>query len=128
MKNFVLITGAIYGMLSVILGALGAHALKKVVSPLKLQSFEVGVRYMMYHALALLILGVILNFNTALEKNIARSIIAGSFLFSVSIYLLTFSEKIDLPTKFIGPITPIGGGLMIVGWALLAYYFMKIKF
>lgn len=128
MKQIVLIVGSIYGMTSVILGALGAHAFKKILTPTKLESFEIGVKYMMYSALLLLVLGFILNFSTSLEKNIARCIMFGCFFFSVSIYLLTFADKINLPTKIIGPITPIGGFLMILGWAMLVFHFLRTKF
>ena len=128
MKQIVLIVGAFYGMLSVILGALGAHALKKILPATKLESFEIGVKYMMYHALLLLIIGFFLDFTTGLEKNIARCIMFGCLFFSGSIYLLSFSEKISLPTKVLGPITPFGGLLMILGWAMLVFYFFKYKF
>ncbi|MEZ4907073.1 MAG: DUF423 domain-containing protein [Saprospiraceae bacterium] len=120
-----ILSGSIYGLLSIILGAFGAYALKKIISLEKVQSFEVGVRYMMYHALALLILGYILDFTNGIEKNAVRFIIIGTFLFSFSIYLLAFSEKISIPTKILGPITPLGGLFMISGWALLVYYFSK---
>lgn len=125
MKQLVLIIGGIYGVLSIILGAFGAHAFKKILSVDKLESFEVGVRYMMYHAIVLLVLGFFLDFTTGIEKNIARLIIVGTFMFSVSIYFLAFSEKINVPTKFLGPITPLGGLLMILGWAFLIFYFIK---
>lgn len=124
MKQLVLIVGAFYGILSIILGAFGAHAFKEMISVEKLASFEVGVRYMMYSALVLLILGFFLDFNTGVEKNAARLIMVGSFMFSVSIYLLAFSEKLQIPSSFLGPITPIGGALMIVGWGFLLYYFI----
>lgn len=125
MKQLVLIVGAVYGFLSIILGAFGAHAFKKILSVEKLQSFEVGVRYMMYSALTLLLLGYILDFTTGIEKNAVRLIMIGTFMFSVSIYFLAFSDKFNIPTKFFGPITPIGGFLMILGWAFLIFYFIK---
>lgn len=125
MKQLVLIVAASYGMISIILGAFGAHAFKEILSVEKLQSFEVGVRYMMYSALVLLILGFFLDFSTGIEKNAARLIMIGSFMFSVSIYFLAFSEKLNIPSKFLGPITPVGGFLMIVGWALLLYHFIR---
>lgn len=125
MKQLVLIVGAFYGLISIILGAFGAHAFKEILSSEKLQSFEVGVRYMMYSALILLILGFFLDFSSGLEKNAARLIMVGSFMFSVSIYFLAFSEKLNIPTSFLGPITPVGGFLMIVGWALLLFYFIR---
>lgn len=128
MKNTTLIIGAVYGLVSVILGAFGAHALKKVLSVEKLQSFEIGVKYQMYSALFLLIVGYILKFETPSEKWISILMIAGTFLFSVTIYLLAFSEVAAIPTKIIGPITPIGGLLMIISWTMLIFYFVKNKF
>ena len=128
MKNFSLIIGAVYGLLSVILGAFGAHALKKVLSVEKLQSFETGVKYQMYSALFLLIVGYILKFESPSEKWISILMIAGTFLFSMSIYFLSFSEVWNTNLKFLGPITPIGGLLMIISWAMLTFYFVKTKF
>lgn len=127
MKNTTLIIGAVYGLLSVILGAFGAHALKKVISVEKLISFETGVRYQMYAALFLLIVGYILKFETPSEKWISILMIAGTFIFSVTIYLLAFSEVAAIPTKIIGPLTPLGGLLMIISWAMLIFYFVKNK-
>lgn len=127
MKNIVLIVGAIYGFISIILGALGSHALKKIISTEKLISYEVGIRYLMYSAITLLILGFALNFQDFWSKNAGRGIMLGSFLFSFSIFILSFSEKINIPTKILGPITPIGGMLMILGWFSLIIYFIKNK-
>lgn len=128
MKNLTLIFGAVYGLLSVILGAFGAHALKKIISVEKLQSFETGVRYQMYAALFLLIVGYILKFETSSEKWISMLMIVGAFLFSVSIYFLSMSEAWNMNLKILGPITPLGGLLMIISWAMLIFYFVKTKF
>lgn len=128
MKTITLIIGAFYGMFSVILGAFGAHAFKKILSVERLTSFETGVKYQMYHALLLLIIGFFLKFETGIEKTTAWFIILGTFLFSVSIYFLSFQEVWGVNLKFLGPITPIGGLLMITGWALLIYIFAKTKF
>ena len=125
MKTFTLVVGAVYGLVSVILGAFGAHALKKVISIDKLASFETGVKYQMYSALFLLIVGFILKFESPAEKWISIFMIAGTFIFSVSIYLLAFSEVAAIPSKLIGPITPLGGLLMIISWAILIFYFIK---
>lgn len=127
MKNTTLIIGAIYGLISVILGAFGAHALKKIISVEKLASFETGVRYQMYAAFFLLIVGYILKFETPSEKWISILMIAGTFIFSVTIYLLAFSEVASIPTKIVGPLTPLGGLLMIISWAMLIFYFVKNK-
>lgn len=125
MKTFTLVVGAVYGLVSVILGAFGAHALKKVISIDKLASFETGVKYQMYSALFLLIVGFILKFESPAEKWISIFMIAGTFIFSVSIYLLAFSEVAAIPSKLIGPITPLGGLFMIISWAMLIFYFIK---
>jgi uncharacterized membrane protein YgdD (TMEM256/DUF423 family) len=125
MKTFTLVIGGVYGLLSVILGAFGAHALKKVLSVDKLQSFETGVRYQMYSALFLLIVGYILKFEGPSEKWISILMIAGTFIFSFSIYILSFSEVSSVNFKFLGPITPVGGLMMIISWAMLIFYFIK---
>ena len=127
MKTFTLVTGAVYGLVAVILGAFGAHALKKIISVDKLASFETGVKYQMYSALFLLIIGYILKFESPSEKWISILMIAGTFIFSVSIYLLAFSEVAAIPSKVIGPVTPLGGLMMIISWAMLIFYFAKNK-
>ena len=128
MKNFTLIIGGIYGLLSVILGAFGAHAFKKILSVERLESFETGVRYQIYAAFFLLIVGYILKFETSSEKWISILMIAGAFLFSVSIYFLSFQDYWGINLKFLGPITPLGGLFMIISWAMLIWYFVKAKF
>jgi len=128
MKNFTLIIGGIYGLLSVILGAFGAHAFKKILSVERLESFETGVRYQMYAAFFLLIVGYILKFETSSEKWISILMIAGAFLFSVSIYFLSFQDVWGFNLKFLGPVTPLGGLFMIISWAMLTWHFAKAKF
>lgn len=128
MKNFTLIIGGIYGLLSVILGAFGAHAFKKILSVERLESFETGVRYQIYAAFFLLIVGYILKFETSSEKWISILMIAGAFLFSVSIYFLSFQDYWGINLKFLGPITPLGGLFMIISWGMLIWYFAKAKF
>ena len=128
MKNLTLIIGGIYGLLSVILGAFGAHAFKKILAVERLESFETGVRYQMYAAFFLLIVGYLLKFETTSEKWISILMIAGTFLFSVSIYFLSFQDVWGVYLKFLGPITPLGGLFMILSWAMLIWYFAKTKF
>ena len=127
MKNLTLIIGGIYGLLSVILGAFGAHAFKKILSVERLESFETGVRYQIYAAFFLLIVGYILKFETSSEKWISILMIAGAFLFSVSIYFLSFQDYWGINLKFLGPITPLGGLFMIISWGMLIWYFAKTK-
>ena len=128
MKTITLVIGAVYGVVSVILGAFGAHAFKKILSLERLESFEVGVRYQMYAAFFLLIVGYILKFETKTENWISWLMIFGTILFSVSIYFLSFQDYWGANLKFLGPITPLGGLLMIVSWLLLIFYFAKTKF
>ncbi|WP_396601859.1 DUF423 domain-containing protein [Algibacter sp. R77976] len=115
-QQIIIATGAFFGMLSVILGAFGAHALKKILSTDQLHSFEVGVKYQMYHAIVLLALG----FNA---NNITSAIYwcftVGIILFSFSIYGLVLSDAKGKKLRFLGPITPIGGLLLVSGWFLL---------
>jgi uncharacterized membrane protein YgdD (TMEM256/DUF423 family) len=125
MKTVTLVFGAVYGMLSVILGAFGAHALKKILSVERLESFETGVRYQMYAAFFLLIIGYILKFETSSEKWTSILMIAGTFLFSVSIYFLSLQDYLGVNLKFLGPITPLGGLLVILSWLMLIFHFAK---
>ncbi|MGX9985429.1 DUF423 domain-containing protein [Soonwooa purpurea] len=127
MKTFTLIFGAFYGLLSVILGAFGAHAFKKILSVERLESFETGVRYQMYAAFFLLIVGYILKFETGSEKWISFLMIIGTFLFSFSIYFLSFQDYWGVNLKLLGPITPLGGLFMIISWGMLIWYFAKNK-
>lgn len=125
MKTITLVFGAAYGMLSVILGAFGAHALKKILSVERLESFETGVRYQMYAAFFLLIAGYILKFDTSSQKWTSILMIAGTMLFSFSIYLLSLQDYLGANLKFLGPVTPLGGLLMILSWLMLIFYFVK---
>ncbi|CAM2886762.1 DUF423 domain-containing protein [Chryseobacterium flavum] len=127
MKTITLIFGAVYGMVSVILGAFGAHALKKILSVERLESFETGVRYQMYAAFFLLIIGYILKFETSAEKWTSILMITGTLLFSVSIYFLSMQDYLGVNLKFLGPITPLGGLMMILSWGMLILYFAKNK-
>ncbi|GGG41305.1 DUF423 domain-containing protein [Bizionia arctica] len=115
-QQHIIITGAIFGMLSVIFGAFGAHALKKILSTDQLHSFETGVKYQMYHAILLVALG----FNAeSISSAIYWCFTIGIVLFSFSIYGLVISDAKGKKLRFLGPITPIGGLLLVIGWLLL---------
>lgn len=115
---------ALFGMSAIILGAFGAHKFKKIMSFELLQSFETGVKYQMYHAIVLLVLGFHLEFTSSLENWMAYCFISGTILFSFSIYLLCFASFKEKSWKFLGPLTPIGGLLLLIGWGLLGCHFM----
>jgi uncharacterized membrane protein YgdD (TMEM256/DUF423 family) len=108
--------GAVLALLAVALGAFGAHALREIVTPERLQTFETGVRYQMYHALALLIMSVLPLKN----YRAAWFILIGTIIFSGSLYVLVLSN-----VGIFGAITPIGGVLQIIGWALLIFSFKR---
>jgi uncharacterized membrane protein YgdD (TMEM256/DUF423 family) len=115
-QHVIIATAATFGMLSVILGAFGAHALKKVLSKEQLHSFEVGVKYQMYHSIVLLVL----SFNSnAISSATYWCFTIGIILFSFSIYGLVLSSAKGRKLRFLGPITPIGGLLLVFGWLLL---------
>ena len=124
-KQIVLVIAAFYGLASVVLGALGSHALSNVLSPEKISSCEVGVRYQMYHALALLVLGLLLPLSTSLEKTAVWGMAIGTLLFSGSIYLLSLAEYWKVNLKFLGPVTPLGGLFLIAGWGALLLFFAR---
>lgn len=122
MTQFTLMVAAAFGMLAIILGAFGAHALKKILNEEQLKSFETGVKYQMYHAIVLVLLGFQFKFTEAIETYIIYSFMSGILLFSFSIYGLVLSSAKGKKMRFLGPITPLGGLLLAIGWGLLLYY------
>lgn len=126
MEQFTLVFASIFGGLAVIFGAFGAHALKKILSEEQLKSFETGVKYQMYHAIVLLLIGFNFKFENPSEKYMAYSFIAGIILFSFSIYGLVISSAKNKKLRLLGPVTPLGGLLLIIGWSLLCFNILSI--
>ena len=124
-----LVTAAIIGALSVVLGAFGAHALRKYVSAEAVGTFETGVRYQFYHCFALFIVGILYDrFPVKWMTWSGYSFIIGILLFSGSLYLLTAlhsTEQVGL--KKAGIITPIGGLFFIAGWFFLILSLIKSR-
>ena len=114
------ITAALLGALTIAIGAFGAHALKDLVDANAVSSFETGVRYQMYHVLALLIIGSISKIPNSTKKWVFRFFLFGMIFFSGSIYMLALNDVLPFSTKIFGPITPIGGLLFMIGWVRLA--------
>ncbi|WP_442846852.1 DUF423 domain-containing protein [Leeuwenhoekiella sp. H156] len=125
MKKNMLITGAILGLLAVILGAFGAHGLKESLTPEALNSFETGVRYQMYHALLMLLAAASFSLPEKALKALFYLLLSGILLFSGSIYLLTTKSLTGIDISAVAWVTPIGGALLIAGWALLVLNFIK---
>ena len=103
------VAGAILGFLGVAAGAFGAHGLKGSLAPDRLEIFETAVRYQLIHAVALLVVP-----SLGAEKA-GWAFLAGTIVFSGSLYVLVLADQ-----RWLGAVTPIGGLLLLVGWALLA--------
>ena len=119
-KRFV-VTGAVLGAIAVALGAFGAHGLKKIVPAETVQTFQTGVQYQMYHALALLLTGLLYEKCSERFVKIAGILFTiGVILFSGSLYILT-TGKVAETTALdkAGMITPLGGLAFIGGWLFL---------
>ncbi|KYG78939.1 DUF423 domain-containing protein [Roseivirga echinicomitans] len=112
----VLILAGIFGMLSVAIGAFGAHALESTLTANnRLDTFETGVKYQFYHTLALLVLGfLMINYQSNYFGYAAICFVAGIFIFSGSLYTLSLTN-----VTWLGAITPIGGLGFIMGWLFL---------
>lgn len=118
MQRIFLAWGALLAMLSVAVGAFGAHMLKPHISAEYMKVFETGVQYHMIHALGLILIGVIAGQWGESQKLrwAGRLLIAGMVLFSGSLYILSISG-----IKILGAITPLGGVCFLAGWLLLAW-------
>ena len=127
MKTRMVATAAILGMIAIILGAFGAHALKKVLTIEQLATFETGVRYQMYHALFLIFIGLIDELSDKTKKTIYYLVVSGVLLFSGSIYLLATNDLTTFDFKTIGFVTPIGGLLLILAWSVLLVRILNKK-
>ncbi len=125
MDKKIISTAAILGMITIILGAFGAHALKNFLSINELTTFETGVRYQMYHALFLFFIGITNSITQKAKKIIYYLVIIGVLFFSGSIYLLATNNLTSFDFKTIGFITPIGGLLLIMAWAVLFFQTYK---
>ncbi len=120
MKSWIIL-GASLAALAVILGAFGAHGLKSKISPEDLAIFETGVRYHMYHALGLILIGVLgFHYNADLIQLPAVLLSIGILIFSGSLYILVITGL-----RWMGAITPIGGLALIAGWILLVFRLTK---
>lgn len=124
MTQFTLLFGSLYGTLAIIFGAFGAHLLKKYLTEDALKSFETGVKYQLYHALLLLLIGLNFELVSKVEHTMVYSIVLGTFLFSFSIYGLVLTSLTKNKWRFLGPVTPLGGLLLITGWILLFISFL----
>lgn len=124
-----LIIASILGATGVILGAFGAHALKSILTEAQILSYETGILYHLLHSVVILIIAILYH----LTKNksfltAAYLMFAGVLLFSFSIYLLSLKDFLAMPIlKYLGPVTPIGGTLIIISWFLVFINALRLK-
>ncbi|MCO6162024.1 DUF423 domain-containing protein [Flavobacterium sp. NRK F7] len=121
MDRKILLIALIMGAVAILLGAFGAHGLKKMLTLDQLNTFEVGVRYQIYHALFLLFVANNSLLTLKQKGIVLYLVVIGVILFSGSIYLLSTASLTVLKTKFIGPLTPVGGLLLIASWLYVFY-------
>ncbi|NER14593.1 DUF423 domain-containing protein [Leptobacterium flavescens] len=127
MNKTILSVAALLGFLTVAIGAFGAHGLEKLVAADDLATFETGVKYQMYHTLVLLFLGIVPVLTEKTKKTLFYLFLSGIILFSGSIYGLATNELSSFNFKSIGFVTPIGGTLLLIGWGIMFYKFIKLK-
>ena len=117
MDRMFAISGALTAAVAVSLGAFGAHALKARLSSADLETFEIGVRYQMYHALALFVVAwAVSRWPSGIVNAAGWLFILGIAVFSGSLYVLVLTGQ-----RWLGAVTPLGGLALIVGWVLLAW-------
>ena len=127
MNTKIFSAAAFFGMTAIIFGAFGAHALKKVLLPEHLISFETAVKYQMYHALFLLFLGLQNQLDEKSKKLIYYFVVLGVIFFSGSIYLLSTGSISGINFKPFGFVTPIGGVFLILSWGVLFWNYLFKK-
>ncbi|MDA0740132.1 MAG: DUF423 domain-containing protein [Nitrospirae bacterium] len=118
----ILALGAVLAGIAVATGAFGAHMLRPRLSERMMEVFETGVRYHMFHSLALLFSGwALTQFELGIFRKAALAFVVGIVIFSGSLYVLALSD-----TRWLGAMTPIGGVLFLTGWVCLAIGFLRL--
>lgn len=118
-------TGSIFMFLGVLFGALGSHALKARLTPDALQSYMIAIRYMLFHGVAILALVSLPFLDEVSKGRIAFLLVAGVIVFSGSIMVLSTKAMHQLNVSWLGPVTPLGGLLLLAGWGYLIFLLGK---
>ena len=118
------IFGTLFVLISVIFGAINTHYLESILPKIAINSIDVSLRYMIYHGLGLLIISIL---PIKEKRYIINLFIIGTLLFSLSILILSFQSISNSNLGWLGPLTPIGGLLLISGWIILLYSFIREK-
>ncbi|MFD1631444.1 DUF423 domain-containing protein [Pseudopedobacter beijingensis] len=129
MNKRIIISAAVFGALAVVLGAFGAHALKGVLTSYGAEIWNKAVQYQFYHTLALLFLSTFARYKNNLINFSSYCFTLGIVLFSGSLYLLALRDFLNINSfaGILGPITPIGGLLFILGWGALLFAAIRDK-
>jgi len=127
MEKKIFLVASIFGLIAVVLGAFAAHGLRDALNSTSLESFQTGVRYQMYHAFFLFVVGLMPQLQPQQKKRLFWFLLLGVLLFSGSIFLLATNSLTPIDFAFLGPVTPIGGLLLICAWGLLGVYLLKRK-
>jgi len=127
MDKQIIITASVFGMVAVVAGAFGAHALRGVLAPEQIQTWQTAVQYQFYHVLALLFLAAFAGTSGNSYTHAAFYLFSfGIIFFSGSLYLLSCRYAFNWNwAKFLGPVTPVGGLLFIAGWVMLLLAALK---
>ncbi len=113
---------SLLGIIAIVLGAFAAHSLKESLSPDEMEGLRTGIRYQMYHVIVLLFVNTYQGFSEKFKNQLSMVFFVGILFFSGSIYAIYLA---GIPAKSIWFITPIGGLLLILGWAFLFIHFLK---
>ena len=127
MNKRIIITAAIFGILAVVLGAFGAHIIKAKVSTDQMEIWHTAVQYHFIHTLAILFLSTFARFKNNLINISSYCFVIGIIFFSGSLYLMALKDILAINTRFLGPVTPLGGLLFIFGWIGLLLAAIKDK-
>ncbi|WP_411273693.1 DUF423 domain-containing protein [Daejeonella sp.] len=120
MNKRIIIFASVFGILAVILGAFGAHSLKKLINADELNTWSTAVQYQFYHTLALLFLATFSRFRSKAINAASWFFTFGILFFSGSLYLLSAKSILNITSVgLLGPLTPIGGLFFILGWISL---------
>jgi uncharacterized membrane protein YgdD (TMEM256/DUF423 family) len=127
MNRNILISGALFGLIAIVIGAFATHGLKPLLTSEAIVTFETGVRYQMYSAFFLLFLGGMPVTSEKVKRICFYLTVVGVVFFSGSIYFLATNSLTSFDFRTIALITPVGGSLMIFAWIVLLISFIKLK-
>ncbi|SKB43386.1 DUF423 domain-containing protein [Daejeonella lutea] len=128
MNKRIIVIATVFGILAVILGAFGAHGLKKLISAEQLETWQTAVQYQFYHTLAMLFLSTFSRFKSRAINTASWFFTLGILLFSGSLYLISAKDVLGIASvNILGPLTPIGGLFFIIGWGCLLVATIKNK-